>query len=185
MRRLRNDQRGVAVLTAMLVVTLGTMIAVNLMWIASLDQRRTGAALAGDQALLYLQGAEAWAGDFLRQDQIDSQTDHLGEIWAVELAPHGIRVNTVLPAETWTPLYEKCLAAMPDTEAAKSEIERLIPLGGRFTTIEEIADMVVFLASPRSSHTTGQIIVVDGGYTHLDRKCTSGGDVSSFGAAAE
>jgi general secretion pathway protein K len=71
----------------MLVVALGTMIAVNLMWNASLDQRRTGAALAGDQALLYLQGAEAWAGDILRQDQIDSQTDHLGEIWAVELAP--------------------------------------------------------------------------------------------------
>ncbi len=87
MRRLPGAQRGVAVLTAMLVVTLGTMIAVNLMWNASLDQRRTGAALAGDQALLYLQGAEAWAGDFLRQDQIDSQTDHLGEIWASELPP--------------------------------------------------------------------------------------------------
>jgi len=58
------------VLTAMLVVALGTMIAVELMWTSSLDQRRTGAALAGDQALLYLQGAEAWAGDFLRQDQI-------------------------------------------------------------------------------------------------------------------
>ncbi|MDH3419577.1 MAG: type II secretion system minor pseudopilin GspK [Gammaproteobacteria bacterium] len=84
---MRNDQRGVAVLTAMLVVALGTMIAVNLMWKASLDQRRTAAALAADQGLLYLQGAEAWAGDILRQDQIDSQTDHLGEIWAVELAP--------------------------------------------------------------------------------------------------
>ncbi len=85
--RSRRHQNGVAVLTAMLVVTLGTLIAVNLMWNASLDQRRTGAALAGDQALLYLQGAEAWAGDILRQDQIESQTDHLGEVWAVELAP--------------------------------------------------------------------------------------------------
>jgi enoyl-[acyl-carrier-protein] reductase (NADH) len=35
-----------------------------------------------------------------------------------------------------------------------------------------MADMVVFLASPRSSHTTGQIIFVDGGYTHFDRKYT-------------
>lgn len=87
MRCAREDQRGVAILTAMLVVALGTMIAVNLLWTASLDQRRTGAALAGDQALLYLQGAEAWAGDILRQDQIESQTDHLGEIWAIELAP--------------------------------------------------------------------------------------------------
>lgn len=103
--------------------------------------------------------------------------------WAVELAPDGVRVNAVLPAETWTPLYEKCLAQMPDPQAARAEIERLIPLGRRFTTIEEMADMVVFLASPRSSHTTGQILYVDGGYTHLDRKCTAP-EVSDFGAAA-
>lgn len=93
--------------------------------------------------------------------------------WAVDLAPHGIRVNAVLPAETWTPLYERLMSETPDPPAAKAEIERLIPLGHRFTTIEEMADMVVFLASPRSSHTTGQILFVDGGYTHLDRKCTS------------
>ena len=103
--------------------------------------------------------------------------------WAVDLAPHGIRVNAVLPAETWTPLYEKCLAAMPDPAAAKTEMENLIPLGRRFTTIEELANMVVFLASPCSSHTTGQIIFVDGGYTHLDRKCTAQSDVAGFGAA--
>ncbi|QDT34182.1 L-fucose dehydrogenase [Thalassoglobus polymorphus] len=105
--------------------------------------------------------------------------------WAVDLAPHGVRVNAVLPAETWTPLYENCLAAMPDPEQAKREIEQLIPLGKRFTTIEELADMVVFLASPRSSHTTGQIIFVDGGYTHFDRKCTIPSDVASFGSANE
>lgn len=105
--------------------------------------------------------------------------------WAVDLAPHNVRVNAVLPAETWTPLYEKCLAAMPDPQAAKAEIEALIPLGRRFTTIEELADMAVFLASPRSSHTTGQIIYVDGGYTHFDRKCTARSDITDFGAAAE
>ena len=70
-------------------------------------------------------------------------------------------------------------------EAAKAEIEALIPLGRRFTTIEELADMAVFLASPRSSHTTGQIIYVDGGYTHFDRKCTARSDITEFGAAAE
>ncbi|MFM7056361.1 MAG: SDR family oxidoreductase [Planctomycetota bacterium] len=104
--------------------------------------------------------------------------------WAVELAPAGVRVNAVLPAETWTPLYERCLAAMPDPAAARSAIERLIPLGRRFTTIEELAATVVFLASDLSSHTTGQILFVDGGYTHLDRKCTETGPVSDFGAAA-
>lgn len=93
--------------------------------------------------------------------------------WAVDFAESGVRVNAVIPAETWTPLYENWLNTMPDPEGAKRQIEHFIPLGRRFTTTEEIADMVVFLASPRSSHTTGQIIFVDGGYTHLDRKFTA------------
>lgn len=93
--------------------------------------------------------------------------------WAVELAPFGVRANAVLPAETWTPMYEKWLNSLPNTDEAKAAIERLIPLENRFTTSQELADMVVFLASPRSAHTTGQIVFVDGGYTHLDRKCTS------------
>jgi len=104
--------------------------------------------------------------------------------WAVELAPAKVRVNAVLPAETWTPLYERCLAAMPDPAAARAAIENLIPLGRRFTTIAELAATVVFLASDCSSHTTGQILYVDGGYTHLDRKCTAPGPVDDFGAAA-
>ncbi|MFM2094453.1 MAG: ral stress protein 39 [Planctomycetota bacterium] len=93
--------------------------------------------------------------------------------WAVEFAPHSVRVNAVIPAETWTPLYEKWLQTLPDPAATRYSLEQLIPLGRRFTTCQEIADMVTFLASPRSSHTTGQIIFVDGGYTHLDRKCTA------------
>jgi NAD(P)-dependent dehydrogenase (short-subunit alcohol dehydrogenase family) len=79
----------------------------------------------------------------------------------------------VLPAETWTPLYDRILNETDNPEQAKQQIERLIPFQQRFTTTQEIADMVVFLASPRSGHTTGQIIFVDGGYTHLDRKYTA------------
>ena len=93
--------------------------------------------------------------------------------WAVDLAEFGIRVNAVLPAETWTPLYERIINEREDPAESKREIEQLIPLGRRFTTTQEMADMVVFLASPRSSHTTGQIIFVDGGYTHFDRKYTT------------
>lgn len=75
-------------MTAMLVVTVGTILAVNLMWEATLDQRRTAAALAADQGLLYVQGAEAWAADILRQDLVDSpDSDDLGEQWAFELPP--------------------------------------------------------------------------------------------------
>jgi len=93
--------------------------------------------------------------------------------WAVDLADDGIRVNAVLPAETWTPLYDKWLKTLPDPESTRAAIEASIPFEHRFTTVEELAAMVVFLASPQSSHTTGQIVFVDGGYTHFDRKCTA------------
>ena len=42
-------------------------------------------------------------------------------------------------------------------------------MSGCMTTTEEIANSTIFLLSEKSSHTTGQIIFVDGGYTHLDR----------------
>ena len=93
--------------------------------------------------------------------------------WALELAPHGVRVNAVLPAEVWTPLYESWLKTQPDPAGERDRIEQSVQLGRRFTTAEEIAATVAFLASPRSSHTTGQILYVDGGYTHLDRRATS------------
>jgi L-fucose dehydrogenase len=89
--------------------------------------------------------------------------------WAVELAPHGIRVNAVIVAECWTPLYAKWILTFADPEAARRRIESKIPLEHRMTTCEEIGNAVAFLLSPRSSHTTGQLIHVDGGYVHLDR----------------
>ena len=92
--------------------------------------------------------------------------------WALELAPAGVRVNAVMPAEVWTPLYASWLSGQPEPEAERARIERCVPLGQRFTTPEEIAATVAFLASARSAHTTGQIVYVDGGYTHLDRRAT-------------
>jgi L-fucose dehydrogenase len=89
--------------------------------------------------------------------------------WAVELAKHGIRVNAVIVAECWTPMYEKWISTQADPAAARAKIEARIPLGKRMTTDEEIANTVAFLLSDRSSHTTGQLIHVDGGYVHLDR----------------
>lgn len=89
--------------------------------------------------------------------------------WAVELLKYGIRVNAVVVAECFTPLYKKWVDTLPNPEKKLKEIEAKIPLGNRMTTAEEIANMVLFLLSERSSHTTGQIIHVDGGYVHLDR----------------
>jgi L-fucose dehydrogenase len=89
--------------------------------------------------------------------------------WAVELLKYGIRVNALIVAECYTPLYEKWIKTLPNPEEKLRSITDKIPLGKRMTTAEEIADMVIFLLSERSSHTTGQLIHVDGGYTHLDR----------------
>lgn len=89
--------------------------------------------------------------------------------WAAALRHDGIRVNAVVPAEVMTPLYDRWLQAQADPAATRAGIERRIPLGQRMTTPEEIADTVLFVLSPRASHTTGQWLFVDGGYTHLDR----------------
>jgi NAD(P)-dependent dehydrogenase (short-subunit alcohol dehydrogenase family) len=89
--------------------------------------------------------------------------------WAVELLKYGIRVNAIVVAECWTPLYEKWINSLPNKDEKLKEITSKIPLGNRMTTAEEIANMAAFLLSERSSHTTGQIIHVDGGYVHLDR----------------
>lgn len=92
--------------------------------------------------------------------------------WAVELLPYGIRVNCVVVAESWTPLYENWIKTLPNPEEKLQQIVSKIPLGHRMTTTEELANMVAFLLSDKSSHTTGQLIHVDGGYTHLDRAIT-------------
>ncbi|MCE7063995.1 SDR family oxidoreductase [Dyadobacter sp. CY326] len=89
--------------------------------------------------------------------------------WAVELLKYGIRVNSVIVAECWTPLYERWIETLPNPKEKLASITAHIPLENRMTTAEEIANMTVFLLSQRSSHTTGQLIYVDGGYVHLDR----------------
>lgn len=93
--------------------------------------------------------------------------------WALELAPHNVRVNAIAPAEVLTPLYKNWLATLDDPEETLKNIQAQIPLGRRMTEAQEIADLAVFTLSPRSAHTTGQILYPDGGYTHLDRACTS------------
>lgn len=92
--------------------------------------------------------------------------------WAVSLLEDGIRVNAVIPAEVMTPQYERWIDTFDQPQHKRDSITARIPLGKRMTTPQEIADTVVFALSPRSSHTTGQWLSVDGGYTHLDRAIT-------------
>jgi NAD(P)-dependent dehydrogenase (short-subunit alcohol dehydrogenase family) len=84
----------------------------------------------------------------------------LTKAMAVELAPRGVRVVSVAPTFVMTPLSKPFLDD-PDT---RKWIEGRIPLG-RVGTVEEVANAVLFLASPAASLVTGSSLLVDGGWT--------------------
>jgi len=79
-------QRGVALITAVLIVALATILAINVSFRDMVDQRRTSNLFALDQGFEVALGAEAWAADILRKDAQDTQTDHPGEAWAQTIA---------------------------------------------------------------------------------------------------
>jgi NAD(P)-dependent dehydrogenase (short-subunit alcohol dehydrogenase family) len=83
---------------------------------------------------------------------------------AIELAPHGIRVNAVAPGMTATPLYNAWIEGHDDPEAKAAEVAASIPQG-RVGTPEEVAAAVAYLAADESAHVTGASIPIDGGYT--------------------
>ena len=87
----------------------------------------------------------------------------LTRVMAVEMAEVGIRVNAVAPGMTRTALLEKVAASGAFDIAAMSEE---IPMG-RLATTDEIANVVLFLASDDASYVTGATIVVDGGWSIL------------------
>ncbi len=116
--------------------------------------------------------------------QIGSQTDppysaskaaniNFAQCLAKDLAPHGVRVNTVCPGMVQTALNRSVWQAWHDQapanerlsyeEWAGRKIRAMVPLG-QWQTPEAIADMIVFLSSDRARHVTGQTINVDGGF---------------------
>jgi len=82
-----NGQRGVALITALLVTAIATIAAVSMMSRQHLDLRRSSNIYAADQAWLFAQGIESWAVQVMQRDRDDSSSDHLGEDWATVLPP--------------------------------------------------------------------------------------------------
>ena len=80
-----KHERGVALITAMLVMALITTLTFSLEWDNSMDLRRTYVSMYREESIQAALGAESWVLTILRQDSQDSETDHLGEIWASEL----------------------------------------------------------------------------------------------------
>ena len=129
---------------------------------------------AAKGAVLNISSKTALTGQGQTSAYVAAKAAQLGltREWAAALAPHGVRVNAILPAEVLTPMYETWLQTFDDPAAQKAKITARIPLGHRMTTAEEIAATAVFLMSPKSGHTTGQWLFPDGGYVHLDRSLT-------------
>lgn len=85
---------------------------------------------------------------------------------ALELAPHGIRVNCVCPGDIDTPLLARQLSAADNPQALRRDMESIYPLG-RIGTPEEVASVILFLASDAASFVTGAAWSVDGGLTAI------------------
>jgi general secretion pathway protein K len=90
-----GKQRGVALVTALLVVSLATIAAVAMATRLQVDVRRTGNLLHGEQAYAYALAAESWAEVILRRDADDSKIDTLGEDWATALPPIAVEGGVV------------------------------------------------------------------------------------------
>jgi general secretion pathway protein K len=84
---LPKRERGVALITAVLVVAIASIIATSMMQRQNFDTRRTANIIHRDQAKAYALGAEYWASVELRKDARSNQHDHLRENWAYELPP--------------------------------------------------------------------------------------------------
>lgn len=85
-----------------------------------------------------------------------------GKVFSAELAPRGIRVNTVIPGATRTPIWTRGARQGQTIDAAEERFKPSVPLG-RLCEPEEVGSAVLFLASDAASGTTGAEIVVDGG----------------------
>jgi NAD(P)-dependent dehydrogenase (short-subunit alcohol dehydrogenase family) len=121
-------------------------------------RRRGRGAIVNMSSVQALAGFKGWAAYAAAKGGVNALTQQA----AVDLAPHGIRVNAIAPGTIMTPLNEKVFAEHPDPQELIESWSRAHPIG-RFGQAEEVAELVLFLAGDRSSFITGDIIRVDGG----------------------
>ena len=110
-------------------------------------------------------GREAGGAGLSIYNTTKSALISMAKIMAIELAPDGIRVNTVAPGSIRFPGGSWDRRVKTDPEGMKQFVEQNLPLG-RFGRAEEVGDVVAFLASERASLITGACVTVDGSQSH-------------------
>jgi NAD(P)-dependent dehydrogenase (short-subunit alcohol dehydrogenase family) len=119
--------------------------------------KRGGGAIVNNGSVTGLVGAPGLVGNVATKHGVSGLTKSA----ALQYAQQGIRVNAVAPGLVRTALTQQMLAKHPEAE---STLLAAVPQG-RWCEPEEIAEAVVFLCSPRSSHMTGHVMAIDGGLT--------------------
>lgn len=121
-------------------------------------RKRGGGSVVNMSSVQGLIGFKGWPAYAAAKGGINAMTKQT----AVDLAPHGIRVNAIAPGTIMTPLNEKLFDDLDDPTELIETWNNAHPLG-RFGEAREVADLAVFLASDKASFITGEIIRVDGG----------------------
>jgi NAD(P)-dependent dehydrogenase (short-subunit alcohol dehydrogenase family) len=119
--------------------------------------KRGGGSIVNNGSVTGLVGAPGPVGNIATKHGVSGLTKSA----ALQYATQGIRVNAVAPGLVRTALAQQMVALHPDAESA---LLAAVPQG-RWCEPEEIAEAVVFLCSPRSSHMTGHVMAIDGGFT--------------------
>ncbi|MGB5679976.1 MAG: type II secretion system minor pseudopilin GspK [Gammaproteobacteria bacterium] len=122
-------QRGVAIITALLIVAIAATVSVTMSTRLQLDVRRTGNMIAGEQAYLYALAAESWSQRILKNDRQKNEIDHLGENWAMDVPPIPVeggyirgRLTDLQSCLNLNALLEDA----PDKPVARPRLERLM-----------------------------------------------------------
>lgn len=149
-------QRGVALITALLVVALATTISVAVLWQQHIDMRRTENVLDSGQLRLYLAGVEGWAGKILERDQQEGRVDHLEEDWAYTLPPmpvdHGTLAGSIEDAQARFNLNN----VLSEGKVSAEDLAAFRRLLAQFSAPAAIADALVDWLDADSELFSGQ-----------------------------
>ncbi|TMJ96278.1 MAG: SDR family oxidoreductase [Actinobacteria bacterium] len=140
------------------------IIAVNLRGVFPVAQEAARRMMPGGGVIVNMSSTNGFGGeeDYAHYNASKAGIILLTRTMAVELGPHGIRVNAICPGYIRTPLNETIAGAIGGEEFVAAYERDRIPLG-RAGTPEEVASAYAFLASDEAAFIHGEALVVDGG----------------------